>query len=106
MKFAFFRALEVLTRCIFYNMNAIMSRSPSLPNFEPLECQIRSDQLVERPFTPSSHDLIILTQDGRPRVAENASPSQMTSAIQRSNSSYSGEQLNPDDDADAPLTIM
>ena len=87
-------------------MNVIMSLSPSLPNFEPLECQTRSHQLAERPFTPSSHDLIILTQDGKPRVAKNASPSQMISATQRSNSSSSGGQLDADDDAEAPLTIM
>jgi hypothetical protein len=87
-------------------MNAIMSLSPSLPNFEPLECQIKSHQLVERPFTPSSHDLIIFTQDGKPRIAKNASPSQMINTIQRSNSSCGGGQLEAGGDADALLTIM
>jgi hypothetical protein len=87
-------------------MNAIMSLSPSLPNFEPLECQIKSHQLVERPFTPSSHDLIIFTQDGKPQIAKNASPSQMINTIQRSNSSCGGGQLEAGGDADALLTIM
>jgi hypothetical protein len=87
-------------------MNAIMSLSTSLPNFEPLECHIKSHQPVERPFTPSSHDLIIFTQEGKPLIAKNASPSQMISAIQRSNSSCGGGQLDADGDVDAPLTIM
>ena len=102
----FFRALGLLTRCIFCNMNAIMSLSPSLPNFEPLECQIRSQQLVEHPFTPSSHDLIIFAQDGKPRIAKNALPSQMVNALQRSNSSCGGGHLDADGHVDAPLTIM
>jgi len=100
------KSLGVSTRCIFYNMNAIMNSPPSLPTFEPLECQIKSHQLVERPFTPSSHDLIIFTQDGKPRIAKNASSSQIINTIQRSNSSCSGVQLDADGDADALLTIV
>jgi hypothetical protein len=94
------------TRCIFYDMNAIMSSSPSLPIFEPLECHIRSQRLVERPFTPSSHDLIIFSRDGKPLVAKNASPYQMVNTLERSNRSCAGGQLDADGDAYAPLTIM
>ncbi|KAN0095108.1 hypothetical protein V8E51_015819 [Hyaloscypha variabilis] len=87
-------------------MNAIMSSSPSLPIFEPLECHIRSQRLVERPFTPSSHDLIIFTRDGKPLVAKNASPYQMVNTLERSNRSCAGGQLDADGDACAPLTII
>jgi len=86
-------------------MNTIMSLSSQIPQFEPFLCRSHSHEHLERPFTPISHDLIILDQNGVPKIAKNASASQMINALQRSDKSYANKG-DGNENATAAVTIM
>jgi len=82
-----------------------MSLSSQIPQFEPFLCQSRSHEHLERPFTPIFHDLIVFDQNGVPKIAKNASASQMINALQRSNKSYAGKG-DGNENVTAAITVM
>jgi hypothetical protein len=86
-------------------MIKIMSLSSQIPQFEPFLCRSRSHEHLERPFTPIFHDLIILDQNDVPKIAKNASASQMINALQRSNKSYANKGVG-NENVTAAVTIM
>ncbi len=61
----------------------MMSANTQEPQFEPLRCQSRAQCTYEKPFSPVAHDLIIMGQDGRSKIARNASVGQMINVLSR-----------------------
>ena len=66
-----------------------MSANTPEPYFEPLRCQSRAQCMYEKPFDPVAHDLIVTGEDGRPKIARNASVGQMIDVLSQFNGSCS-----------------
>ena len=88
-----------------FNFNGTMNLSSQVPQFDPLLCCNSFHDQCDRPFTPVGHDIIVIDQDGQPRIARNASAAEMIGVLQRCNRRCASDRDGAKDDT-ATLTIM